>query len=549
MSYIEKIFKNPLPSVAELEARYPKRNLGEGAKVTRFAPSPTGFLHVGALYSALIDKFLAAQSNGVYILRVEDTDTKREVEGATELMCKSLADFGIVADEGFDGNGNEIGNYGPYKQSMRKDIYHAYIKHFLEIGKAYVCFATPEELDLIRKEQEVKGVRPGYYGQYAKYRNYPTEEVERRINEGDSFVIRFKSPGNYEKKIICSDGLKGKVTFPENDLDIVIMKGDWLPTYHFAHVIDDTLMGTTDVIRGDEWLTSLPLHLQLFAELGFKAPNYTHTATIQKMDEGGKRKLSKRKDPEADVRYYDEAGYPRASVVEYLLNLINSSFEEWRKANWDKPYTDFVVDVKKLSPSGALFDFVKLDSVSKEVVCRMSVDEVFDGTYNWAKQNDEKLFKLIDENKEYVRNILSIERTGEKNSRKDIAKFADVFNEISYFFEDEFAITVDAMAEVKNTKHAKEMVDFYLGIFDINDDRQAWFEKMKQVATQFNYATNGKEYKANPEVFNGDVSSVVKVFRILITGRAQSPDLSAIMQVLGSQRVMERLGKLHIMEN
>ena len=545
MSFIDKIFPNTLPTVEEIEAKYKRRNLDDGAKVTRIAPSPTGFMHIGGIYTALICERVAHQSNGVFFLRIEDTDTKREVEGATELICSSLANYGIIPDEGFDATGHEFGDYAPYKQSERREIYHAYIKKMLETGLAYPCFATPEELEKIRHEQEVSGARPGYYGRWAKYRDYPIEKVEEKLASGTPFVIRFKSNGSYNNKIVIQDGLKGKINFPENDLDIVIMKSDGLPTYHFAHVIDDYLMGTTHVIRGDEWLSSLPLHVQMFKAMGFKVPKYTHIAPIQKMDGDSRRKLSKRHDPEADVRYYDSVGYPRTAVIEYLLNLANSSFEGWRRANPNASYKDFKLELNKLSPSGALFDFVKLNNISKEIIAKMTTDEIFKNTYDWARVNDEKLLKIMDENPDYVRAILSIERTGAKNSRKDIAKYSDVLGEITYFFDDNFSLSDDAKSELKSVKNYAELVNAYIPMFNENDTKEEWFAKMQQLADQFNFAKNGKEYKANPSAFNGDISSVVKVFRILITGKTMSPDLSEIQHVMGRDRVLSRLNSVN----
>lgn len=545
MSFIDKIFPSTLPTVEEIEAKYKRRNLDDGAKVTRIAPSPTGFMHIGGIYTALICERVAHQSNGVFFLRIEDTDTKREVEGATELICSSLANYDIIPDEGFDATGREFGDYAPYKQSARKEIYQAYIKKMLETGLAYPCFATPEELEKIRHEQEVSGARPGYYGRWAKYRDYPIEKVEEKLASGTPFVIRFKSNGSYNNKVVIQDGLKGKINFPENDLDIVIMKSDGLPTYHFAHVIDDYLMGTTHVIRGDEWLSSLPLHIQMFKAMGFKTPKYTHIAPIQKMDGDSRRKLSKRHDPEADVRYYDSVGYPRTAVIEYLLNLANSSFEGWRRANPNASYKDFKLELNKLSPSGALFDFVKLNNISKEIIAKMTTDEIFKNTYDWARTNDEKLLKIMDENPDYIRAILSIERTGAKNSRKDIAKYSDVLGEITYFFDDDFSLSDDAKSELKSVKNYAELVNAYIPMFNENDTKEEWFAKMQQLADQFNFAKNGKEYKANPSAFNGDISSVVKVFRILITGKTMSPDLSEIQHVMGRDRVLSRLNSVN----
>ncbi len=545
MSFIDKIFTNPLPSIEEIEAKHKRPATIEGARITRVAPSPTGFMHIGTIYVALICERVAHQTDGgVFFLRIEDTDTKREVEGAKELICSSLYDYNLSPDEGFDNMANEKGDFGPYMQSNRREIYQSYIKKMLQDGTAYICFATTEELDALRKEQEALSVRPGYYGRFAKSRNLTETEIEEKLAAKIPFVIRFKSPGNYENKIVIQDGLKGKIAFPENDLDIVIMKGDGLPTYHFAHAVDDYLMGTTHVIRGDEWLASLPLHIQLFKALGFKTLKYTHISPIQKLDDGKRRKLSKRKDPEADVRYYDEVGYPHIAVIEYLLNIANSTFEGFRRANPNAPYTDFKFELSKLSPSGALFDFTKLESISKEIIAKMRVDEIFENIYNWAKSNDVDLKNLIDENSDYVKSILSIERTGAKNARKDISKYSDFLPQNLYFFDDKFVIENDMKTELKNIKFSNEIVKEYLSIFDIFDTKEVWFEKMQNIGTKFSYAKNGKEYKENPSAFNGYVSTVVKIFRILLTGKTQTPDLCEVMKSMGETRVLKRLNEI-----
>ena len=544
MSFIDRIFPNPLPSIDDILNKYKKRNLPEGSKVTRIAPSPTGFMHIGGIYTALICERVAHQSNGVFFLRIEDTDTKREVEGATKLICSSLSNYNILPDEGIDSNGQEFGDYGPYKQSERKSIYQAFIKYMLEQGKAYPCFATTEELDELRKKQELSGARPGYYSHWAKYRNLSETQILEKLDAGIPFVIRFKSEGNYNNKIVIQDGLKGKINFPENDLDVVIMKSDGLPTYHFAHVIDDTLMGTTHVIRGDEWLSSLPLHIQLFKALGFTPPKYTHISPIQKMDGDSRRKLSKRHDPEADVRYYDSVGYPKDAVIEYLLNLANSNFEDWRRNNPSKSYKDFNLELKKLSPSGALFDFVKLNNISKEIIAKMSAEELFINSFEWAKQNDSELYLLMQQNSDYVKSILSIERTGAKNARKDIAKYSDIKEEIKYFFDDRFSISDDKISEIKDIPSSKEIVKDYIEIFNETDTNQEWFNKMLTLSSKYGFAKNAKEYKLNPSNYKGDVSSVVKIFRILLTGKTQSPDLSEIQKTMGSTRVLNRLKQI-----
>ena len=545
MSYIDKIFPVALPTVEEIETKYKNRSLIDGQKVTRFAPSPTGSFHIGGLYAALISQRVAHQSKGVFFLRIEDTDTKREVEGAADLFINSLNMYDINPNEGAGLNGSDIGEYGPYRQSQRKEIYQSYIKELLIAGKAYVCFTTSEELDEIRKHQEVTSARMGYYGKWAKSRNLPVEIVEEKLNAGDEYVIRLKSDGDYNKKITIKDNSKGSIDFPENDLDVVIMKKDKLPTYHFAHVVDDHLMQTTDVLRGDEWIASLPLHMQMFRIMGWKAPRYTHFAPIQKLDEGNRRKLSKRKDPEAGVVYYDEVGYPKASVIEYLLNLANSNFEDWRKQNPTLNNSEFNLTLNKLSPSGSLFDFVKLNSVSKEVIAKLSVEEMFDYVSIWADEFDSELKAMLDSDSKYVKDIFSIERVGVKNVRKDFAKWSEVKEGIGYFFDDKFAnIDIDLALEEINRTEGKEIVSAFVKTYNPADTKEEWFAKMLEVAEAFGYAKNGKVYKAEPEKYKGDVSAVVKIFRILLTGKPQSPDLYSVMNVMGKDRVMKRLSAI-----
>ena len=411
------------------EEKYKKRELPEGAIVTRFAPSPTGFVHIGGLYQAEIAKKLAKQTGGVFFVRIEDTDQKREIENGAEEIFKALKDYDLSPDEAEYSDSEVVGNYGPYKQSKRKEIYHAYAKSLIEKGLAYPCFCSQEELNQIRENQEKAKERTGYYGKWAKYRNMPIDMAIEKIKNGEPYIIRFKSPGNPDKKIKHKDVIKGNVDMPENDQDIVIVKSDGLPTYHFAHAIDDHLMGTTLVLRGDEWLPSVPLHLQLFYCLGFKAPKYAHMAPMMKQDGEGKRKLSKRKDPEAAVSYYTEQGIPNQSVLEYLLNIANSNFEIWRKQNPDKSIDEFQLDIKKMGVSGALFDMVKMLDVSKNVISKYSAEKVYEEAYSWASRFDQELKEMLDD-KEYSLQVLGIER-GNAKPRKDIAKWSDIKNSIS----------------------------------------------------------------------------------------------------------------------
>ncbi len=526
------------------EEKYPERNLKEGAIVTRFAPSPTGFVHIGGLYQSLIARKLANQTEGVFLLRIEDTDQKREVENGITDIVQSLDRFGIEPDEGMISETEGKGNYGPYRQSMRKDIYQSYAKYLIEQGKAYPCFCTPEELEEMREKQENAKIRPGYYGVWAKCRNITVEEAIEKINNGEKYIVRFKSPGREDRKIKHHDVIKGNVDFPENDQDIVIIKADGLPTYHFAHAVDDHLMRTTHVIRGDEWLSSVPLHLQLFHELGFKAPKYAHIAPIMKNDNGNKRKLSKRKDPEAAVSYYDEMGIPKEAVNEYLLNIANSNFENWRRANKDKSIDEFELQLNKMSVSGALFDMIKLLDVGKTVISKFTAEEVYENAFNWAKTYDKELEDML-QDKEYALKIFGIER-GNKKPRKDIAKWSDVKENIEYMYDDKF---LDKEQEypyqvINEKEDIDKILDLYMEkYYDENDDKQTWFDKIKELAGELGYAKEVKEFKANPEAYKAHVGDVSTVLRVALTGRTNTPDMYEIMQVLGKESIEKRFEK------
>ena len=531
--------------ISYYEEKYPERNLAEGAIVTRFAPSPTGFVHIGGLYQGLIARKLANQTGGVFFLRVEDTDQKREVENGIVGIVESLKEFGFEPDEGMISENEGKGNYGPYKQSQRKEIYQAYAKYLIEQGKAYPCFCTPEEVEEIRAKQEVAKIRPGYYGVWAKCRNVTVEEAIQRIQSGEKYIIRFKSQGREDRKIKHHDVIKGNVDFPENDQDIVIIKADGLPTYHFAHAIDDHLMRTTHVIRGDEWLSSVPLHLQLFHELGFKAPKYAHIAPIMKNDEGNKRKLSKRKDPEAAVSYYAEEGIPELAVKEYLLNIANSTFENWRRANPDKSMDEFDLQLNKMSVSGALFDMVKLLDVSKIVISKMTAEEVYKKSLEWAQKYDKDLETLL-QDKEYALKVFGIER-GNKKPRKDISKWSDVKENISYMYDEEFE--KDGSEYPYQVINDKESIEKILKLYiekyyDENDDKQTWFDKIKELAGEMGYAKEVKEFKENPGMYKAHVGDVSTVLRVALTKRTNTPDMYEIMQVLGKDRVVRRLGQV-----
>ena len=535
------IFPNS-KEISYYEEKYPRRDLKEGAIVTRYAPSPTGFMHIGGLYQALIAKKVANQTEGVFFLRIEDTDQKREIENGVSEIVSSLKDFGMEADEGMLTDTEEKGNYGPYKQSLRKEIYQAYAKYLIEQGKAYPCFCTPEDVEQIRQKQESAKIRPGYYGVWAKCRNITVEEAIEKIKNGDKYIIRFKSLGREDRKIKHHDIIKGNVDFPENDQDVVIIKADGLPTYHFAHAIDDHLMHTTHVIRGDEWLSSVPLHLQLFHELGFKAPKYAHIAPIMKNDDGNKRKLSKRKDPEAAVSYYTKEGIPAEAVKEYLLNIANSSFENWRRQNKDKSIDEFELQLNKMSVSGALFDMVKLLDVSKIVISKMSAEEVYEKSLNWATKYDENLAKLL-ENKEYALKVFGIER-GNQKPRKDIAKWSDVMENIEYMYDESFnsQLHKDEYQVINDKEDIKKILKLYIEkYYDANDDKQTWFNKIKELAGEMGYAKEVKEFKANQGVYKAHVGDVSTVIRIALTKRTNTPDMYEIMKVLGKDRVISRL--------
>ncbi len=529
--------------ISYYEEKYPERNLPEGAIVTRFAPSPTGYVHIGGLYQSLVAKMSAKKTGGVFFLRIEDTDQKRKVENGVTDIVNSLKVFDMAPDEGMISETEWTGDYGPYIQSERKEIYQAYAKYMIEQGKAYPCFCTPEQEEERNKLQLDAKIRPGYYGVWAKCRNLTLDEMAEKIKAGVPYVIRFKSTGREDRKIQISDGIKGKITFPEYDIDIVIIKSDGLPTYHFAHMVDDHLMRTTHVIRGDEWLPSVPLHVQLFKEAGFKAPKYCHISPMMKNDNGNKRKLSKRKDPEAAVSYYDELGVPPDAVKEYLLNIANSTFENWRRQNKDANIEDFDFHLNKMSVSGALFDMVKLFDVAKIVISRYSAEKVYNDSYAWAKKYDEELVKLL-ENKDYALKVLGIER-GNAKPRKDIAKWSDLKENISYMYNEEFdKITEFDFGKVTDKELANKISKLYSEkYFDINDDKQTWFDKMKDLAEEVGFAREVKEWKAEPEKWPGHVGDISSVIRSKLTGRLNTPDLYEIIKVLGKDEVLRRLIK------
>lgn len=523
---------------AEMEAKFPPRTLPEGAKVTRMAPSPTGFMHLGNLYGAITDERLAHQSGGVFFLRIEDTDQKREVPGAVDMILQVFADYHLPFDEGATADGDK-GAYGPYRQRQRAEIYQTYAKWLVCQGKAYPCFCSEEDLKEAHRIQEERKENFGYYGKYAVHRDMPLEEVEKRIGAGESFVLRFRSEGDPARRVKFSDLVKGNMEFPENDQDVVLLKSDGIPTYHFAHVVDDHLMGTTHVVRGEEWLATLPIHVQLFQAMGWKPPKFVHTAQLMKLEDGNKRKLSKRKDPELALDYYKEQGYCVEAVKEYILTLLNSNFEDWRLANPDAPMEDFAFTTKKMSVSGALFDIDKLADVSKNVISRMSADQVYELLTVWAKTYDQAFYVLLTADPAYTKAILSIGRGGKK-PRKDIAVWSGAKAYMSFFFDALFQREDEFPANV-SPEEARKILQRYLEIYDPSDDNNQWFQRVKELAESLGYATDMKAYKQNPQAFPGNVSDVSAVLRVAVTGRQNSPDLCEIMGLLGADRVRARL--------
>lgn len=525
---------------ADYEAQYPARQLKEGAKVTRFAPSPTGFLHFGSLFAAFVAAKTAG-NDGVFYLRIEDTDKKREVENGVIGMVNGLKDFGIIPDEGALSESEEKGSYGPYTQSKRTAIYQAYVKDLVEKGLAYPCFMTEDEIADIRKKQEEEKVLPGIYGECAIYRNITVEEAKKRIDNGEEYVVRLKSPGKADGKISFKDEVKGKIEMPENILDIVLLKKDGTPTYHFAHAVDDHLMHTTHVTRGDEWISSVPIHLQLFRVLGVKPPKYAHIAPIMKEDAetGGKRKLSKRKDPEAAVSFYAEAGYPAGAVNEYLMTIANSNYEDWRRANKTESIDKFDFKLSKMSKAGALFDMVKLHDVSKTYISTMNAQEVYDAVEEWSSKYDEQLNRLITADKEYALKIFSIER-GNKKPRKDIGKWSEIKDYIAYFY-DELFDGVRGWAENISKEDRAAVLKRYIDVYDPNGAAEDWFPAVQELAAEMGFARSPKEYKQDPDSFKGHAGDVAGIIRVAVTGRLNTPDLYTIMQVLGADKVKERM--------
>ena len=539
----ELIFPEVKETIEDLEKRYPKRNLKAGAEVTRFAPSPTGFLHTGSLFTCLVDMKVAKQSGGIFYTRLEDTDSKREIEGSGKELLEQLKCFDVLPDEGYFGD-FEKGDYGPYTQSLRADIYRVVIKECIARGRAYPCFCSKEELDALRLTQEKNHVIPGYYRQYARCRNLSADEAYQKIKNGEPYVIRFRSEGYHERKIEADDLVRGHLLLSENDQDIVIYKSDGLPTYHFAHLVDDHFMRTTIVIRGEEWLSSLPIHLELFQAMNWEAPKYAHLPVIMKLDNGNRRKLSKRKDAEAAISSFLKEGYPKEAILEYLLTIANSNYEEWHSQNKEKNSSDFLFSFDKMSLDGALFDLSKLQNISKELLAKKTKEEIYEDTLSYAQKNDKKLEEILLKNPSYFKEIVNIEREKE-NPRKDYVKYSEIFEKNAFFYKEEYEKLLKEKPLPFNPFFSKELRDKILKEFALtlnyDVDEQTWFASLKALGVKYGFAENGKIYKANKDSYIGQVGDVAEMIRIALTTSKQSPNLYYVLKVLGKEEVCRRI--------
>ena len=531
------LFPNVTDTPEALEERFPLRNVPEGAVVTRMAPSPTGFVHLGNLVQGLTSERMAHQSGGVLFLRVEDTDAKREVPGAVEVLINTLKHYGISFDEGATIDGDN-GLYGPYRQRQRAAIYHVYAKKLVSEGQAYPCFCTEEQLAAMREQQEANKETTGYYGKYAMWRDRSMEEIQAELDAGHPWVLRFRSTGSIENQFKFDDLVKGKLTITENDVDHVLLKSDGIPTYHFAHAVDDHLMRTTHVVRGDEWLPTLPFHIQLFKALGFKLPKYVHIGPLMKMDGTSKRKLSKRKDPELALTYYKAEGFPVEAVYEYILTILNSNFEDWRRANPDAAADTFKFSPKKLNPAGSLFDYAKLTDVSKNVISRMDAAKVYELLTEWAKEFDPDFGEKLAADAEFATKILAIGRGGKK-PRKDLAVWKDAKPYMGFFYDEYLEKPV--FDEKFDKATVAEALNRFLEKFDIADDSNTWFAKVKEITEDMGFTTDMKAYKADPTAFKGTVADISTFIRQATTGKTNSPDLYTVMQILGYERTVERI--------
>ena len=531
------LFPNVTDTPEDLEARFPARNVPEGAVVTRMAPSPTGFVHLGNLVQGLTSERMAHQSGGVLFLRVEDTDAKREVPGAVEVLIDTLKHYGISFDEGAT-IGGDFGAYGPYRQRQRADLYHVYAKYLVQQGMAYPCFCTEEELAAMREVQEANKETTGYYGKYAAWRDRPMEDIQAQLDAGNSWVLRFRSTGSITNQFKFADLVKGELTITENDVDHVLLKSDGIPTYHFAHAVDDHLMRTTHVVRGDEWLPTLPFHIQLFKALGFKLPKYVHIGPLMKMDGTSKRKLSKRKDPELALTFYKAEGFPVKAVYEYIMTLLNSNYEDWRRANPDTPATEFKFSPKKLNPAGNLFDYAKLTDVSKNVIASMTAEEVYTQLTAWAQEFDPDFGEKLTSDPAYATSILAIGRGGKK-PRKDLAVWKEAKAYMGFFYDEYLEKPV--FDEKFSPETVKTVLCKFIEKFDLADDSAVWFDKVKAITQEIGFTTDMRAYKADPTAFPGTVADVSAFIRLAVTGKNNSPDLYTVMQILGYDRTVARI--------
>lgn len=532
-------------TINDYEAMYPERNIADKAVVSRFAPSPTGFVHMGSLLASFVSNKAARDTNGIFYLRIEDTDGKRSVENGIEGIINDLNAFNIEIDEGAISDNEEIGNYGPYIQSKRVEIYHAFAKWLVENDYAYPCFCSEEDINEIRSVQESKKERIGYYGKYARCRNLTNEERAEKIKNGEKFVLRLKSTGDFNKKVVVNDLVRGNIEYPENDIDHVLIKSDGVPVYHFAHVVDDHLMRTTHVTRGEEWLPSTPLHIELFKKFGFKIPKYCHLGLVMKVDEEGvRRKLSKRKDPEAAVSYYHEKGIPVEAVKLYLMTIANSNFEGWMDSNPGKSIDEFKFDFKKMSKSGSLFDIEKLLNISRNYISRLTAKEVYDATLKWAIEFDKEFYDLLTKYKDYSINIFNIERE-QKKPRKDYEAYSSIKSQVWYMYDELFNGNLEYdFDKISDSEEIKNILNEYIKLYDENDDKDTWFNKIKEVADTLGYASDMKAYKENPDNYKGNVADIATVIRVVLTTSKVTPDLYAIMKLLGKDRIINRFNNI-----
>ncbi len=541
---VERLLPNLPHDTKYYEEKYPKRNLGKDAIVTRYAPSPTGFVHLGNLFQLSIARKMAKQTNGILYLRIEDTDQERLVANGISKIIKTVKQFGFTFDEGPINEEEEKGKYGPYIQSKRKEIYQTYAKELLLKNLAYPDFTTKEELEQIRKEQEKTKRRIGYYGKWARSRFLSEEEIAKNLDQNKPFIIRLKNQGDFNKKITIVDAIRGKLEFPEDDIDQVLIKNDGLPTYHFAHVIDDHLMHTTHVIRGDEWLSSLPIHVNLFKTLGFEVPTYAHFSPLNKKEGNTIRKLSKRKDPELAASFYHQMGIPNQAVMLYLATIANSNFEQWYQDHEDEDIDNFPMSFSKVGTSGTLFDMEKLQNISKNILSKITAEEMYNNTLNWAKEYDQEFYDVLKNNKDKAIKTFNIERNTEKK-RKDYANYSEVKSKIYYMFDELFTDPTYDFQKITDHKEIKNILNTYINnYYDQNDSEEIWFNKMKEMCDKLGYASNMKEYKQNMEKYKGNIADVSTVIRVALTSESKTPNLYDIMQILGTKTIIKRFEQI-----